>query len=192
MKYAILLFTLLLGFNGFAQSDNPLDDIYELEARTADCLGAIKLGDKLGPVVGNNKIGFKYEIKKQEHRNPYIFAWEHNVVWFRFTPEKDGELELLISPIEPSENFDFILYVTDGRWFCNDFHEYVDSPIRSNLSTNPGTTGISSLGQEEFVTEDKSNAYSSPVQVKAGYTYYLVIDSPDGKNSGFSIEKRVK
>lgn len=181
----------LVGYSLSAQEPNPLDDVYELEPRTADCLGAINLGDKLGPVIGNNKIGSKYEIKKEAERNPYIFAWEHNVVWYKFTPEKDGELEILIYPEDPSENFDFVLYVTDGRWFCSDFEEYKSSPLRSNLSTNPGTTGISAIGKEEYVTEEGMNAYSSPVKVKVGFTYYLILDSPDGPNSGHSIEKRI-
>lgn len=174
-----------------AQEDDPLDDVYTLEARTADCQGAIPLSEKIGPVIGNNKIGAKYEIKKQSEPNPLIFAWEHNVVWFKFTAEKSGRLTLLIIPEDPKENFDFIVYEADGHWFCADFHEYVNNPLTSNISATPGATGISSMGTETYVMADGVNNFSEPLQVHQGKTYYLVIDSPAGPNSGFSIEREI-
>ena len=177
---------------GFAQEDDPLDDIYTLEPRTADCLGAVKLPEKLGPVIGNNKIGAKIEFYKQEQRVPYLFAWEHNVVWYRFEAERSGMLHLLIIPEDPAENFDFVVYHAEGPWFCSTLSEVVDSPIRSNISETPGATGLGDLGSQELVPEQDSNPFSAPVAVTEGETYYIAIDSPDGKNSGHSIEREIK
>ncbi|MGB0166601.1 MAG: hypothetical protein ACPF8V_07075 [Luteibaculum sp.] len=192
MRYFLFLYVFFTALLVNAQQDDPLDDLYNLEPRTADCLGAVDLPEKLGPVIGNNKIGAKYEIKKQKERVPYMFAWEHNVVWYKFTAEKDGLLHLLIIPEDPSENFDFMIYGADGPWFCSDLDEYLNSPLTTNVSSNPGVTGLSDLGTEPLVTESSSNTFSQPLKVQNGITYYLVIDSPDGTNSGHSIEREIK
>lgn len=192
MRINLILFLLSLVISSSAQEPDPLAKIYNLEPRTADCLGAIPLIDKLGPVIGNNKIGANYEIKKQSEPNPYIFEWEHNVVWYKFEAEKTGMLHLLIAPVDPAENFDFILYEADGHWFCADFHEYVHNPISSNISETPGATGLADLGTETYVTKEGVNKFSKPIKVEKGKTYYLVVDSPAGPNSGHSIEKEIK
>ena len=60
MRINLILFLLSLVISSSAQEPDPLAKIYNLEPRTADCLGAIPLIDKLGPVIGNNKIGANY------------------------------------------------------------------------------------------------------------------------------------
>ena len=166
--------------------------VFHMEKRVGDCPGAVALGSRLGPVVSNNFYGHQMEIRNQKKDNPYLIAFEKNVVWYKIECENSGLLTFTIQPVNPAENYDFVLYKSAGRWFCPHFQDYVNNPLRSNLSATPGVTGLAVESEQEFVTETEAQVFSSAVEVQAGEVYYVVVNAQHKISEGHFIERSIQ
>jgi outer membrane protein OmpA-like peptidoglycan-associated protein len=161
-----------------------------------DCDKAIEISTtKLicptNPVSG---YGQKLEFNNNHRRSLYFLEKEHNSVWYKFTAVKSALLSFEINPADTLNDFDFVVYKSNGTNFCTDAVSKKLLPIRTNLSRNSnkmhGRTGLMRFAKDAFVPAGYGNPYSSAIAVKKGETYYLLIDNvtPNGKAHTIKFE----
>ncbi len=133
----------------------------------SNCKNAIEIStlSKFGPT------GAPKEIKLKSADNP--FAQAQHPVWYKFKAEKDGMLLFDIIPIDPNDNYDFLLYKIENNNYCADIQSGKLSPIRSNMARTDlalqGKTGLSITGKPE--------CFSKGIEVKKGDRFILAINN---------------
>ncbi len=202
MKKTMIWMLLILGIgtsaNAFAQKKSALAPI------AGDCSKAIKLNlDKLafyGPTAPADGHGTEMEISTSDKKSLYFFEQEHNTAWYVFDVKKDGLLVFEITPLDPKDDYDFILFKSDSGDFCNQIKEKKIMPIRTNISrvnvSISGRTGLSGEAKNEYMRSGIGNPFSKALSVKEGERYYLVLDNTSIKGSGHILsigyEKKVE
>lgn len=132
-----------------------------------DCENAIEIStlSKFGPTNAPK------ELKVKSLNNPFERA--QYPVWYKFNIAKDGVLLFDIIPIDPNDNYDFLLYKIDGSDYCHKIKTGEQEAIRSNFARSDmalqGKTGLSVTG--------KPNSYSKGIDVKKGEEYLLVLNN---------------
>ncbi|MES2629319.1 MAG: hypothetical protein V4616_10175 [Bacteroidota bacterium] len=184
---------LFLAFSSLAQ---PAERVMELPKAAADCMGAIKITDEIGPIKSSAAHGLQFEVQNQGGQYPFLHTREYNPAWFRFNADADGELELTISSVNAGDNYDFALYASEGPWFCRSFpFELIGNPARANCSTadmGTGITGINATGSDSLITFDAADAFCNSLRVQKGDAFYLLVDSSTRPQAGYTIKIRVK
>lgn len=130
------------------------------------------------------EFGDKQEITV---KNKLIFEKEHNTAWYLLNIERDGELVFEVVPVNPKDDYDFLVYKYDNLNFCNDFSSNKILPLRSNLSrvdrSIQGITGLMANVKANSVGMGVGNGYVKSISVKKGEKYMLILDNvyPNGK-----------
>jgi outer membrane protein OmpA-like peptidoglycan-associated protein len=160
----------------------------------SDCQGALDINDTL--YIQNNVLkgyGKELEIKGNSMDDPYFFEQEHHTAWYRFSPKLNTELSLEILPMDPNDDFDFLLFKAEaGSDFCSQpKSKEAMMPVRSNISRNSpelaGKTGLQKNAAYEFVASGVRDPFSKSISVKKGDIYYLVIDNLKTVNNGYTV-----
>jgi outer membrane protein OmpA-like peptidoglycan-associated protein/thioredoxin-related protein len=104
---------------------------------------------------------------------------EENSAWFKFTIDYDTTLTFDIVPIDSLDDYDFVLFkCSDGN--CIDKNGKKNIKIEryclSYCTSKSGMTGLSKYVLNKEVGVGPGPAYVSAVYVKAGETYYLMVD----------------
>jgi len=162
----------------------------------SDCGKAIKINlDKkavYGPTVAPNGYGEIQEIKSNKKNDLYFFEKEHNSAWYYFTVKTDGIIALTITPLDPKDDYDFILFKYTDSCFCSDIVKNKIIPVRTNISrTGLGgieITGLNNNAENLFFSAGKGKPFSKSLEVKKGEKYYLVLDNVYPNGDGHSIE----
>jgi outer membrane protein OmpA-like peptidoglycan-associated protein len=132
-----------------------------------DCASAIEVStlSKFGPTTPPK------EVKIEAANNP--FSKSLYQVWYKFTTEKEGKLLFDIIPLDPADNYDFLLYKSESSNSCNDIKTGKISILRDNITRNePQVNGMTGLSMGE-----NSDSYSPGIDVKKGEQYLLAINS---------------
>jgi gliding motility-associated-like protein len=114
-------------------------------------------------------------------------ADEGNSSWYYWTAGTSGQFAFDITPVDPNDDIDFILYQLNGTNPCGS-----RTPIRCNASSclnSNGSTGLSYSDSD--INEDSGcdfgeNAYCSAVNMVAGTSYALLVNNFSAAN-GFTI-----
>ncbi|PIV58513.1 MAG: hypothetical protein COS14_09225, partial [Bacteroidetes bacterium CG02_land_8_20_14_3_00_31_25] len=162
----------------------------------SDCNKAIKINlDKkavYGPTVAPSGFGEIQEIKSNKKNDKYFFEEEHNSAWYCFNIKTDGTIALTITPLNPKDDYDFILFKYTDSCFCKNIVKSKIIPVRTNISrTGLGGTVITGLSNNEvnlFFCAGKGKPFSKSLDVKKGEKYYLVLDNVYQNGDGHSIE----
>ena len=162
----------------------------------SDCNKAINIVlDKkafYGPTVAPNGSGEIEEIKSDKKNDLYFFEKEHNSAWYYFDVKTNGTIALTITPFNPKDDYDFILFKYTDSCFCNDIVKNKIIPVRTNISrTGLGETEITGLTNREensFFSAGKGKPFSKSIPVKKGERYYLVLDNVYPNGDGHTIE----
>jgi len=147
----------------------------------SDCNKAIKIPfDKkgfYGPTVPPDGYGEIQEIKSNKKNDLYFFEKEHNSAWYYFDVKTNGTIALTITPLNPKDDYDFLLFKYTDSCFCNDLVKKKIMPVRTNISrTGLGGTEITGLSHQEenlFFSAGKGKPFSKSIEVKKGERYYL-------------------
>src|SRR5574344_1277970 len=107
----------------------------KLPANSNDCLYAIdlKLDVPYGRTSAPQGAGRIQEIMRDKN-SPNIFNYEHNSVWFKFTVPYNGDLNFFITPTNPMDDYDFLVYKYTDVYFSNHIIQNKIKPIASCLS----------------------------------------------------------
>lgn len=162
----------------------------------ADCNRAIKLssGRKVsyGPTVAPKGFGKLNEIAACDKQDIFTFEKEHNSAWYYFSVPDDGDVIIEITPVNPKNDYDFMLFKYPDSCFCDDVKQGYILPVRTNLSRSGKEgalmTGLSANAEQKYVPVGQGEAFSKSLPVKQGEKYYLALDNVHPKGDGHSVK----
>lgn len=161
-----------------------------------DCLGAIPIcSDTISvptpyPYSGNGN--YLNEI------NALLGCYtpESNGVWYTFTVQTSGLLRFTLSPDDPNDDYDWIMYdMTNSN--CNVLSTFASSAIMESSNTwgafgFNGDIGISTpnggIGNCNGPGTTNGPKWNADLPVTAGNTYVLYISNWSGSTFGFSLD----
>jgi outer membrane protein OmpA-like peptidoglycan-associated protein len=197
MRTNILLLTFCISTIGYSQKVNFSKRVFTCDqiAKANDFDQAIKIdtANKVKLMCSPEGAGKFSEVIRPTSSSsaPYYFKKEHNIVWFQFTAAQSGYLGLRILPQSEHDDYDFLLFKSEGENTLNRIKSKRLKPIRSNLArtkdTGGGITGLRFGHSKTHVGPGPNDAYSAPITVTKGETYYLVLDNVYDGGSGVLI-----
>jgi hypothetical protein len=120
---------------------------------------------------------------------------EENSTWIRFEIEESGTLTFTLTPHQPDDDLDFVVYrLLDGT--CNN-----KKIVRCNAAGDPrsaagvspclGETGLRAGEKDSSVdagcNDPNDNAWLAPLQVVKGEKYMLLVSNVSSEGPGFSL-----
>jgi gliding motility-associated-like protein len=121
--------------------------------------------------------------------------YETNSTWFVWTCSQSGTLEFTLTPLNTTDDLDFVIYrLPNGIGNCQgkqvvrcmasgDFN--YPSPCMGPTGLKAGDPDIS---EDAGCTEAGDDAWLSPLNMVAGETYALIVNNFTSTGNGFSIE----
>jgi len=161
----------------------------------ADCSSAIILQGNTYSVSSINGPGNELEIFGHELGNEMYFTEEHNTVWFAFSFPYDGELTFTITPNNPKDDWDFMLFRAEISQ-CGAIAGKEIKPLRSNLARNNnengGVTGLNITAMNEFSAAGLNSNMSKLIEVLENESFLLVVDIKEYGGDGFKLDLHFK
>ncbi len=163
----------------------------EIQAQNGDCNTSLYFQDSIGIIPIPKGYGKKLEIKGNNIKNEYLFTKEHNTSWsvIHFTMDASFQFELV--PQFADDDFDFVIFKYNGASTCDSIVNKSILPLRSNLSKRTpdkgSVTGLKKGFENNFSAAGPNPSFSKPLDVKAGDSLLLIIDSPYGSKGSFSV-----
>jgi len=168
-----------------------------LPYNTNDCLFALEIAPDttFGPTTPPNGGGRVMEIMR-DPQNPNLFEFEHNTTWYKLQAPYSGNLVFTITPLNPTDDYDFLLYKYTDQYFCNRVMTKKVKPILSNLSkpdsTKKGIIGASEKGTKIDISKASAESHTASVLAARGDVFYLVLDNVTPSGKGHSIKYSVQ
>jgi len=169
----------------------PVD--VELPANSNDCIFAIDLQPDIafGPTVAPKGAGRIQDVMRDKS-NPYVFEYEHNSTWYKFTVPYNGYLDVTITPTNAQDDYDFLIFKYTDSYFSNRIIEGKVKPVAACLSAidttgkNP-TMGMKKEGSQLYITKNSTENFVKSIPVRKGEIYYIALDNITGK-AGHTIK----
>lgn len=186
MRVIILL---LLSINLMAQNKKPDTVFCDCnQARIVTINGKTITPKTIAPVGP----GEKNEISPAKQKTKYAFEKEHHSAWYKLIINTTGNLTFDIVPTNGDDDYDFMLFKANSVGFCDSLAKHKLQPNRACISRDKeelrGKTGLNYKAKEAFVKHGVGAAYCTPIEVKKGECYYLVLDNVYEKGEGHFIE----
>jgi outer membrane protein OmpA-like peptidoglycan-associated protein len=167
-NFLTLLFLIAFGISLSAQE---LVDI----KNTSTCEKALDITrfKRFGPTTPPEAFG---SVKTNSFQHP------PHPTWYKFTINEDGVLLFDIIPVNPKDNYDFMLF-KDEADFCKKSADGKITPVRSNYApVNDSTAGMTGLS-----FNGKPLGYEKGIEVKTGEIYYLALNNVFDNGSGHTV-----
>ncbi len=183
----ILTTLLILSFISNARSQTVQKDPGDFE-------GAKILSVNKEYAFKNSPKGFgkKQEFPANKNRSRQIFKQERNTGWFLIPIPYDGILSFEISPHNPADDYDWMLF-SYSRNFRQNLSRRL--PLRTNNAKNDtkinGKTGLKDGSTNLYAVPGPGNSYSKLIKVKKNDTLILVIDNINQPTGGFDFTSRL-
>lgn len=158
-------------------------------SKNGDCSAAIDITG-LTEIHATAPVGAGvWQEFQAEKTSLYSFNSEHHTVWYKFVIQQSCVMNMVITPDNPSNDYDFILFRANGEKTCQFIRKGELKPVRTNISrpNATGQTGLGSKGTHYYVHSGKGNSWSKPLTVKRGEVYYLVLDNVYDGGEGHRI-----
>jgi hypothetical protein len=119
---------------------------------------------------------------------------ESNSTWFSWTAATDGPLTFILTPLNPSDDLDFVLYeLPQGALDCR--NKRVVRCMASGDTRFPsrcmGITGLrngsTDTSEPAGCADPRQDNFLAPLQMVAGRSYALMINNFSATGNGFSI-----
>ncbi len=159
---------------------------FSFSVAAQDCSTAIQLTQPFYKCLGLDGYGQHLEFFGNARTDKNYIESEHNTIWYKFTATRDCELELVITPVIASDDYDFMLFrYEDETSYCQQITSKKLLPVRSNMSRNnqrnAGMTGLKTGERETHYPEGPGTGFSKSLTVRAGEKFVLVVDNVSGK-----------
>ncbi len=169
-------------------------------APTSDCPQASILCDK-SPFVVQKVTGAGTNNEEMEdaacfsNGSPGLF--ETNSTWFVWTCAASGTLEFSLTPLNPTDDIDFVVYkLPNGIGNCagKQIVRCMASGEEPEAYPNPclGPTGLrqgdSDISEDAGCTNAGDDAWLRPMDMVQGETYALVVNNYSLSGNGFAVE----
>lgn len=187
----------------------PVIDETPLPYNSNDCLFAVPLKPdvEFGPTTAPRGGGRIMEVMA-DAAHPYMFDYEHNSVWYKFTVPYNGDLEIAITQTNPLNDYDFLVYRYTNDYFSNNVMQNKVLPVAVNLSSvdsaaaaksaqpkgkgtskvGGATIGMSVSATETMATKKSKEAFIKSIPVHKDEVYYVVLDNRTSAGEGHSIK----
>ncbi|TXB64561.1 OmpA family protein [Vicingus serpentipes] len=194
-SFFIIILLSLIQYS-FAQESDPYTKRIECDIilKATDIENAIKVGkvNKLFLKCSPKGSGNQIEVASGRSKDKFYFEKEHNVVWIKFTIPKTGDMVFSIKPKNPENDYDFLLFKSEGENNIQKIKSKKLKPIRSNLSRfnieKRGITGLNFDANQTHVIAGIQSEFSSPVKAVKDEEYYLVLDNVYDEGQGVIVE----
>ena len=104
---------------------------------------------------------------------------ENNSSWYIVTCQTAGTLGFLLTPGDPSADFNWAIYNQSGTFTCANIYTNSALEVGCNTDATPGPTGMCGGVGPQF---------GSQIAVAAGATYVICISNISGSNMGFTLD----
>lgn len=167
--------------------------IEKILKENADCTSPILVKDTIifSPHTPKG-VGNDLEIHDNPENDLMYFENEHNTIWYKFSAWETAQLTFDIIPVDPNDDYDFMLYKWSGGDFRSNVMNKKIKPIRTCISRNDkklkGRTGL--LLDESlppYVHSGVGTSYVKYFNVQKGETYYLLVDNVYNNGNGHTI-----
>ncbi|CAN5912356.1 hypothetical protein BH11BAC7_BH11BAC7_14360 [soil metagenome] len=163
----------LCGFSLFSQ--NPTNQ---------DCLNAIPICQNVYSTTASysGSGSFPNEINSG---SSCLGSGELNDVWYTFTVQSSGNLNFMITPNNPQDDYDWSVYnLTNNN--CSDIFSHPGLEVSCNFSGDPGNTGPN--GGSSMSSQPASGTpFNQVVPVIAGQTYVVNVSNFSSSQNGYTI-----
>lgn len=143
--------------------------------------------NNLKPVCGSGSIQFNPQGKGindfaiSGNQAGCFSEGENNSAWYKIQIMKDGTFTLSIKPQNSNDDYDF------GIWGPNVKCDKLGSPIRCNTAAAVGITGLEESATATSQGPGNGSNKSSSMEVKAGETYFILIDNASKQGASFEL-----
>ena len=174
------------------KDEKPVVQLTELPYNCNDCLYAVELSPDVpyGPAKAPSGGGRVMEIRREKN-NPDVFEIEHNTAWFKFKVPYSGKLIVNLTPQDPKDDYDFMVYKYTDQYFQNHLISGKAKPLLANLSmpdsAAKGKVGVSLTGRNKIIPKSSTDPFCATIDVAKDEYYYLVIDKPLNGGGGFTL-----
>lgn len=153
--------------------------------RNGDITGAVNiLKDSIVCVLSPNGFGKKMEVSGDK-TNITALEKEHNSIWYRLESHSNCLLSFTLIPVVPNDDYDFMIFEV-AKNSKDSLKVMRTNKSRRDLNKG-GKTGLANLGKDAFVGEGIGNSFSTPLPIKAGKVYYLLVDNVYDNGSGHKL-----
>jgi outer membrane protein OmpA-like peptidoglycan-associated protein len=108
--------------------------------------------------------------------------YESNSAWFKLNIDQDTLLTFDLVPKDSLDDYDFLIFKCSNDTCFNQIkrkQEVCPRMCQSYCTSRSGITGLSRYAGQTHVNPGPGPAFASALPVKAGETYYLLVDFPD-------------
>ncbi len=161
-----------------------------------DCLGAIPLCNNSYAEVNSPVGSGNYPDETNYWSNiGGCYIEEDNSVWYTFNVSQSGMLEFEITPNDPYDDYDWMLFdLTNAS--CSDIYNDPSLVVSCNsfglFFGQNGPTGISSnlggIGNSNGPGDSNGPPFNADLPVTAGEQYALLISNHSGSTNGYQID----
>lgn len=178
-----------------------LNNYNQIPEPSGDCFTGVILCDK-SPFVVDEVIGEgsdPNELGDSGCNSAFCYLEESSSTWYRWTCDQPGTLTFTLTPLNPVDDIDFILYELPGgiddcqnkeEIRCMASGENVSMPLADWISCT-GPTGLA-IGDPDFSEtcgcQEGDNNFVNAIDMEAGKSYALIINNFSNSGSGFSVE----
>lgn len=179
----------------------PKPQEVQLPSNSNDCIFAIELQPDVafGPTTAPVGAGRVQDVMRDKS-NPWVFEYEHNTVWYKFTVPYSGNLEFDITKTDPKDNYNFIVFRYTDSYFSNRIIEGRVKPIAACFGAvdSAARIGTPHLGMhvkdatKQFIDKNSSQGFVKSIPAKKGEVYYIALDNLSNKGSGHTIKVSIQ
>lgn len=151
-----------------------------------DCISGSILCDKSPFVVqAINGAGFDPDEANGTCLGNFGQLSENQSTWYKWTAANNGTLTFTITPLNPSDDLDFVLFEIPDTDDCD------KTPIRCMATACAGPTGIDLTSTdlvEDLNCDAGEDGFVRFIEMQAGTSYALMVNNFSNTGIGFSIE----
>ncbi len=140
---------------------------------------------------GNAGAGQTQEFNTDSSSVRHMPGAEDNTDWYKITAAGDTAISFTVKPKDAASELDFVLFRSSGETVSADLAAGKVNALRSNFSktSGDGSTGLACDSRLGYHGSDEGSM-SKAFVIRAGQTYYLVVNSPVARSSGYEISFR--
>lgn len=159
-----------------------------------DCLFPVVLEPDIafGPTQAPKGAGQVMEVMADK-KNPQLFEYEHNTVWYKFCVPYNGNLEITITPTDAKNDYDFLVYKYTDVYFSNHIIQNKVLPVAGvvnciDTTSKTGAIGMNKDAKDKFVKKDQMTSFVKSIPVHKGEEYFIVVDNNSANGAGHTIK----
>lgn len=150
-----------------------------------DCIGAIPICQNQYSTT-QSYVGSGNNPNEIDTTISCLKEGEKNDVWYTFTVQTSGNLNFLITPVDPMDDYDWAVFNLTGA-NCADIFTNASLSVSCNYSQDPGPTGPNGNNSQTSATWQDPH-FNAVIPVTAGETYVINVSNFSSSQSGYAID----